>query len=483
MLPSAHFVMQDDLVVYGGLIVEAAAAAAIAASNQKKKTRPRGRFFHRRPRHSIHDVYTWMGESIFRCAFRMTYDSFWRLYDLLFPHIITVMERSSRVYYHQRGGRCGGNHLPPPVRNGPITLSMRLGMALRYFAGGSSYDIMCVFCVSYSEVLKSVWIIVDAVNVCPEFLISYPSSLEEQRRIAAEFEAASTPKIRNCAGAIDGILIWILKPSLKEAKSVGVDQRKFLCGRKHKFGLNCQAVSDCRGRILDISIKFGGSSSDCLAFEGSELYRRLDNGLLLHDEGNDRFVLFGDNAYLNTPFMATPFTNVSGDANCAAEDSYNFYHSQLRIRVECAFGMLVQRWGILRTAMPRNIRIQKITALVTALAKLHNFCISEADGVDGVPALLNRDTHYITNNIHGHVGLGNDNILQNTVVPTDLMHLGEHFGDVTENILHYHREQNRKIELPRTKLFNMIVDGHWERPTRLTDYDRRRRSSVNKTNT
>ena len=92
--------------------------------------------------------------------------------------------------------------------------------------------------------------------------------------------------------------------------------------------------------------------------------------------------------------------------------------------------------------------------------------------MDGVPALLNRDTHYITNNIH-----------QNTVVPTDLMHLGEHVGDVTENILHYHREQNRKIELPRTKLFNMIVDGHWERPTRLTDYDRRRRSSVNKTNT
>jgi hypothetical protein len=97
MLPSAHFVMQDDLVVSGGLIVEAAAAAAIAASNQKKKTRPRGRFFHRRPRHSIHDVYTWMGESIFRCAFRMTYDSFWRLYDILFPHIITVMERSSRL--------------------------------------------------------------------------------------------------------------------------------------------------------------------------------------------------------------------------------------------------------------------------------------------------------------------------------------------------------------------------------------------------
>ncbi len=31
------------------------------------------------------------------------------------------------------------------------------------------------------------------------------------------------PGILNCAGAIDGILIWMLKPSLKEAKKSGVD--------------------------------------------------------------------------------------------------------------------------------------------------------------------------------------------------------------------------------------------------------------------
>ena len=111
--------------------------------------------------------------------------------------------------------------------------------------------------------------------------------------------------------------------------------------------MNCQAVSDCRGRILDISIKYGGASSDCLAFEASDLHTRLENGLMHQDGDNERFVLFGDNAHLNTTYMATPFTNVAGDPNRVAEDSYNFYHSQLRIRVECAFGMLVQRWGIL----------------------------------------------------------------------------------------------------------------------------------------
>jgi hypothetical protein len=89
----------------------------------------------------------------------------------------------------------------------------------------------------------------------------------------------------------------------------------YVSGRKHKFGLNCQAVSDCRGHILDISIKNGGSSSDCVAFEANELYERLENGLMHEDGENERFVLFGDNAYLNTSYMGTPFTNVSGDPN------------------------------------------------------------------------------------------------------------------------------------------------------------------------
>ena len=237
----------------------------------------------------------------------MDYDSFWKIYSILKPYIDAATEGMKS--YVCKGGREGGNYSLPPVRNGLITSSVFLACAIRYFAGGSPYDIMVAYCVGYTEVLKSVWIIVEAVNSCPSFIISYPDSLDKQKQIAAEFQAASTPGITNCAGAIDDILIWILKPSLEESKIAGVGQKKFLCGRKHKFGLNCQAVSDCRERILDISIKYGGSSSDCLAFEASELHTRLENGLMKQDGNNPRFVLFGDNAYLNSSYMATPFTN------------------------------------------------------------------------------------------------------------------------------------------------------------------------------
>ena len=155
----------------------------------------------------------------------MTFDAFWLLHSILLPHIRVAIKDSRE--YECKGGREGGNYSLPTIPNGPISESIRLGAALRYFAGGSAYDIMCIFGISYSEVLSSVWIIVDAINKCPQFVISYPVALEEQRKIAAGFEAASTPGIRNCAGAIDGILIWMQKPSLKEAKKAGVDQKKF----------------------------------------------------------------------------------------------------------------------------------------------------------------------------------------------------------------------------------------------------------------
>ncbi|KAG7342673.1 DDE superfamily endonuclease [Nitzschia inconspicua] len=185
-----------------------------------------------------------------------------------------------------------------------------------------------------------------------------------------EFSNRSKAGFDCCVGAVDGILIWVLQPSPSCCRESRCDAQNFLCGRKHKYCLNCQAVADCRGKFLDMSVRYPASTSDCIAFESSALYGRLTNGLLA--EG---LCLFGDNAYLNAPFLATPYPNVSS----GHMDAYNYFHSQLRIRVECAFGMFVQRWGILRSAIPKGISIRKTTAMVLALAKLHNFCIDQVD--------------------------------------------------------------------------------------------------------
>jgi hypothetical protein len=90
-------------------------------------------------------------------------------------------------------------------------------------------------------VSESVWAVVEAVNNLDVFIIEYPDSEDVQLEIARKFQSVSEVNFSNCAGAIDGILIWILKTSEEDAANAGCGRKKFVCGRKGKFGLNCQA--------------------------------------------------------------------------------------------------------------------------------------------------------------------------------------------------------------------------------------------------
>ncbi|KAG7363561.1 DDE superfamily endonuclease [Nitzschia inconspicua] len=235
-------------------------------SEPRKKGRPAARV---RQRRSVQDVYECLGPTYFHRAYRMSYESFWILHDKLRDGIEEALkEKQTKV--PDEGGKL--HNRAPPIPNGPICSSVRLACAIRYFAGGSPYDISVMYGLSYSTTMSCVWAVVDAINHHKEFFIEYPESHDEQRSIAEGFKKASTPGIDICAGAVDGILIWTNKPTVDECNFLGVGQKKFLCGRKHKFGLNCQAVSDARGRFLDISIVYGGATSDCLAFERSKLF-------------------------------------------------------------------------------------------------------------------------------------------------------------------------------------------------------------------
>ena len=249
----------------------------------------------------------------------MNYGSFKKLARKLHNHIMHASPRR-RVSPNSRNYR----YIP----NGPISTSVRLACALRYFAGGSPYDIMTTYQIGHTDTMLSIWYVVHAINAHPDLKIEYPSSHDEQHAIANGFRQVSAAGFDCCAGAIDGILIWTHKPSEEDCKSVGCNSGKFFCGRKHKFGMNCQAICDARGKFLDLSILFPASTSDCLAFERMTIYSKLLQQVFLAPG----LCLFGDNAYINSFFMSTPFAGVSG----GSKDSYNFYHSQVRIRIECA---------------------------------------------------------------------------------------------------------------------------------------------------
>ena len=127
------------------------------------------------------------------------------------------------------------------------------------------------------------------------------------------------------------------------------------------------ATCNSHKRSLDIEIKDPGSTSDYLSFYTSELLKKVsEEGFL-----KGFLCIYGDNAFINTFFMATPFKGFS----TSIKDTYNFFHSQLRINIECSFGILVHRWGYLRRALPMNIIVERISALVRCLCILQYMII------------------------------------------------------------------------------------------------------------
>ena len=91
--------------------------------------------------------------------------------------------------------------------------------------------------------------------------------------MAIEFIGWSQAGFNNCVGCIDGMLLWMEKPSKQQCAEAGVDSGKFFCGRKGKYRLNLQAGRDACHRFIDVSLQHPASASDYLSYVTSSLYQ------------------------------------------------------------------------------------------------------------------------------------------------------------------------------------------------------------------
>ena len=86
-----------------------------------------------------------------------------------------------------------------------------------------------------------------------------------------------------------------------------------------------------------------------------------------------RFYLTGDNAFDLSETLLTPF-----DINERSDDphkiAYNYFLSQLRIRIEQAFGLLCSKWRIFRTDIEASTGTT--SQYITAAARLHNYVLN-----------------------------------------------------------------------------------------------------------
>ena len=186
----------------------------------------------------------------------------------------------------------------------------------------------------------------DVFLQCPELEIKLPSTPEEWERIRSGFARKSTNGImRGCVGALDGFLQPVTTPKTKECKS---NPRAYYSGHYNTPGLNCQGVCDSDLRSLHFSVVAPGKTADCKAYEFTglnDIVDKLPSGIYL----------VGDAAYMLTEHMLVPFTGA--EKLDVEKDAYNFFQSQVRIRIEMAFGCLTTKWRILRRKLETSLKV------------------------------------------------------------------------------------------------------------------------------
>ena len=199
----------------------------------------------------------------------------------------------------------------------------------------------------------------DFINVIiTKFLaekIAFPNAELEVNEITSGFRRIG--RISNIIGAIDGSHVPIKAPHLFP---VDYFNRK----------------GDHNKKFLDICVGWPGSTHDSRILTNSSLYNKFNNqNNLVTTYFNNKYIL-GDGGYPNLSWLIVPYKDI-GRGLTQKQTYFNLKHSQTRIKVEQAFGLLKGRWRCLLHNL--KISIEIVSHVITACCILHNICEERHD--------------------------------------------------------------------------------------------------------
>ena len=172
-----------------------------------------------------------------------------------------------------------------------------------------------------------------AIVNCPELKMKFPQTVEECARAAENFATISHGRaITNCIGVCDGFLLEIEAPR----RAIVGNFRSNFSGHYQRYVVNCQAVSDHLSRFIYFGIAGPGVMGDNIAVREVNLFSLIKNLPV-------PFCVIGDAAYQPTEHLVSMY--YGADKKRPLYDNFNFYASQLRIRVEMAFGLMTKSGG------------------------------------------------------------------------------------------------------------------------------------------
>ena len=174
--------------------------------------------------------------------------------------------------------------------------------------------------------------------------------------LEADFRAKSAGGLwEGQVGALDGVHFGMQLPATTMSRihaSIMLDM----------YALLCMAICDAQRRILWWDISHTPTTHDSQAWECTELGWRIVKGEL-----PEPFFLSGDSALSLSNSMITP-------SDDSSHDDCNCHQSSNRMPIECAFGLLIRRWGELRR--PLAVKFERRACLISALIRLHNFVLT-----------------------------------------------------------------------------------------------------------
>ena len=287
-------------------------------------------------------------EGYFVERYKMTEDSFDKLVDMIDLPVNEVKSMNSTSGVS------------------PIIKPMAVACGLRFLGGEPHKALEDCFHISKSSSKRAVRRFVQAVLDCEALAINLPEP-EELPRLAASWSEMSTCPGKPFHGivlALDGFLCARITPNVANDAHYHNNHKKI-------HALNVQAAVDHLLRFRYVCVAAPGRVNDGRAYWRCTSLRRWIRGLA------NEYAIAADNAYPLSNKILIPFKG-SQMGNDPSKTAYNFFLSQLRIRVEMAFGRMTQKWQIMRKKMTCSLATQSM--YINAITRLHNFVIDN-DGL------------------------------------------------------------------------------------------------------
>lgn len=204
----------------------------------------------------------------------------------------------------------------------------------------------------------------------------YMPEMDEDAWLKTASEFHRKTQFPNCIGAIDGKHIRIRQPN--SSGSLFYNYKNF-------FSIVLLGIVDANYCFISVDIGSYGSSSDSYAFKNSNFGQRLEKGQLnlppktqLPGDVNGPqlpFVLVGDEAFALSDNVLRPYARRN---LTQAKRIFNYRLTRARRMVECAFGILANKWRIFHR--PIDVYPEFCDSIIKACCVLHNY-VRRRDGV------------------------------------------------------------------------------------------------------